>query len=586
MNRPSLLLTARFGRLLLVPLLGLAALAVLPASAQPRAEGGAAGRAPALDPHLHTIFIASDSTAATTTSGPIQGWGKPFADYFDPGKVNVFNGARGGRSSRTFITDGSWEQVISRVKPGDFVLIQFGHNDNGAINEEPPGSGRPLRARGTLPGLGDESQEIDNAVTKKHEVVHTYGWYMRKMIDDVKAKNATPILLSLTVRNDWKDGKVERGLGQYGEWTKQLATAEKVPFVDLTNFAADDFEKMGEAAMGRLYQPDRTHANATGADFNAEHVVAGLLALKGLPFAQFLSVKGMAVPAAPADRVMQPAEVAGQRPRMQPPMPADPSLPTLFIIGDSTVHNGLGDGQRLGAAGQWGWGEPIAAYFDPSKINVVNRAVGGLSSRTYLTQGHWDRVMALLKPGDFVIMQFGHNDDGALNNEIPGPLRARGTIKGIGEETKEIDNVLTKKHEVVHSYGWYLRKFIEDARAKGATPIVCSLIPRKQWTADGKIRRNKDDYAGWAQEVAEQEKAPFIDLNRTIADRYDELGHDAVMKLFPQVTPDEHTHPNLAGAKINASFVIAGLKAVKNDPLAPYFSAQAEEVPPASAATQ
>ncbi|MES1166959.1 MAG: GDSL family lipase, partial [Pseudomonadota bacterium] len=97
-----------------------------------------------LDPKLPTIFVASDSTAARGSDTGIQGWGVPFADYFDPAKMNVFNGARGGRSSRTFITDGSWEQIISKVKAGDYVLIQFGHNDGGAINDEPP---PPLRAR-------------------------------------------------------------------------------------------------------------------------------------------------------------------------------------------------------------------------------------------------------------------------------------------------------------------------------------------------------------------------------------------------------------------------------------------------------
>ena len=70
-------------------------------------------------------------------------------------------------------------------------------------------------------------------------------------------------------------------------------------------------------------------------------------------------------------------------------------------------------------------------YFDAAKINVVNRAVGGLSSRTYLTQGDWDRVLAMLKPGDFVMMQFGHNDGGPLDDAA----RARGTLKGTGEET-------------------------------------------------------------------------------------------------------------------------------------------------------
>src|SRR6266576_6790533 len=70
------------------------------------------------------------------------------------------------------------------------------------------------------------------------------------------------------------------------------------------------------------------------------------------------------------------------------PKPANPKLPTLFLVGASTVRNGHGDG----ANGQWGWGEPLVEYFDPTKINVVNRAVGGLSSRTYYTQGNWEKV--------------------------------------------------------------------------------------------------------------------------------------------------------------------------------------------------
>jgi lysophospholipase L1-like esterase len=95
---------------------------------------------------------------------------------------------------------------------------------------------------------------------------------------------------------------------------------------------------------------------------------------------------------------------------------------------------------------------------------VVNHAVGGLSSRTYLNQGHWDRVLAMLKPGDFVMMQFGHNDDGPVNDNF----RARGSIKGVGDETQEIDNTLTGQHEVVHSFGWYLRRFIAERGQVGA----------------------------------------------------------------------------------------------------------------------
>jgi lysophospholipase L1-like esterase len=257
------------------------------------------------------------------------------------------------------------------------------------------------------------------------------------------------------------------------------------------------------------------------------------------------------------------------------PEPANPKLPSIILIGDSTVRNGRDDGQGKGPAGQWGWGNPIAAYFDPARINVVNRAVGGLSSRTYLSSGHWERTLAFVKAGDIVMMQFGHNDASALNDNN----RARGTIHGTGDESEEIDNQLTHKHEVVHSYGWYLRKFIADARAKGATPIVVSLIPRKSWDEQGKVRRNKNDYAGWAEQVARDQHTGFIDLNELAARRYDELGHDEVMKLFPLSSPDEHVHTNWAGAALNAQIVVAGLKALGDKRIASFLKPAEDERP-------
>ena len=230
------------------------------------------------------------------------------------------------------------------------------------------------------------------------------------------------------------------------------------------------------------------------------------------------------------------------------------NLPTLFLIGDSTVRNGHGDG----ANGQWGWGDRIGQFFDANKIHVVNRALGGRSSRTYVTGGQWASVVALIQPGDFVMMQFGHNDGGPLDDAS----RARGTLPGIGDETREIDNPITKAHEVVHTYGWYMRTFIVEARAKGATPILCSLVPRKIWK-DGKIARS-ETYAKWAAEVAASEHVAFIDLNEIIARRYDTLGPEKVDGLFG----DEHTHTNLAGAELNAACVMDALKALPEDPLA------------------
>lgn len=151
--------------------------------------------------------------------------------------------------------------------------------------------------------------------------------------------------------------------------------------------------------------------------------------------------------------------------------------------------------------------------------------------------------------------------------------RARGSIRGTGEETQEIDNLLTKKHEVVHTYGCYLHKYVADTKAKGATPIILSPIPRKIWK-DGKVIRASGDYGKWAAEVAKSVAAAFVDLNEITARRYEEVGVEKVNMLFA----DEHTHTNAVGAEINAASVVAGLKGLKSCALCKYFSAKAKEV--------
>ena len=247
----------------------------------------------------------------------------------------------------------------------------------------------------------------------------------------------------------------------------------------------------------------------------------------------------------------------------------NPKLHTLFLIGDSTVKNSW----DKGTDGLWGWGKPLEAYFDPAKINVENQALGGTSSRSYITAGHWDRVLALVKPGDYVMMQFGHNDGGGAGGPIP-----RGSLRGNGEETQDV--TAAGKPETVHTFGWYMRKYIADTKDKGATPIVCSLIPRNNWGANGKIGRGTGSYATWAEEAAKQGGALYIDLNGIIADHYDQLGQEAVNKLFPSAK--EHTHPNWHGALLNAQCVIEGLKKLKDCELNNDYSADPKPVKPST----
>jgi lysophospholipase L1-like esterase len=246
-------------------------------------------------------------------------------------------------------------------------------------------------------------------------------------------------------------------------------------------------------------------------------------------------------------------------------------LPTVWLIGDSTVKNGT--------KGQVGWGEVIGDFFDPAKAKVENRAIGGRSSRTFLTEGRWDKVLANVRPGDYVIMQFGHNDGGSLTSAPHGVPRA--SVKGNGDESQEVDNPATKQKETVHTYGWYLRKYIADTKAKGATPIVCSPIPRNMWK-DNKVNRASNDYGKWAAEAAGQGGAEFIDLNDIIARRYDALGPEKVGKEY--FGPTDHTHTTAHGARVNAACVVEGIRGLKDARLAGLLKGEAPQAPAATPA--
>lgn len=222
--------------------------------------------------------------------------------------------------------------------------------------------------------------------------------------------------------------------------------------------------------------------------------------------------------------------------------------PVLYIIGDSTVKNGDGKGKNA----QWGWGTVIDAYFDTGKISVRNLAIGGRSSRTFITDGRWDKILETVTKGDYVIMQFGHNDSSPLDDTA----RARGTIRGTGNDSIEIYNPIRKRKEMVHSYGYYMRRFVNETKAKGATPIICSPVPRNS-RKDGRTIRN--DYRTWAKQVADETAACYIDLQDMIATKYDKMDTTTVNLFFPA----DHTHTNKEGAVLNAGQVVAGIKQLR-----------------------
>lgn len=218
------------------------------------------------------LYIIGDSTVRNgdgTGKNKQWGWGSFIANYFDTSKISVQNHAIGGRSSRTFLTEGRWDKIMASLKKGDVVLMQFGHNDSGPLDDT-------ARARGTIKGIGEESKEIYNPITKKQEIVYTYGWYMRKYIRDAKVKGAIPVVCSPIPRNDWKEGKVIRSSDSYGKWAGEVARAEGAAFIDLNNLVAARYEAIGAETVKNYFPADHTHTDLEGAKLNASVVMTTL----------------------------------------------------------------------------------------------------------------------------------------------------------------------------------------------------------------------------------------------------------------------------------------------------------------------
>lgn len=230
------------------------------------------------------FYIIGDSTVKNgdgKNSNELQGWGSFIEPFFDTTRIRISNQAIGGRSSRTFITDGRWDKILANLQKGDYVIMQFGHNDGSALDDT-------ARARGTIKGIGNDSMEIYNPIRKQKEIVHTYGWYMRKYVNEAKARGAIPIVCSPIPRNDWKDGKVLRSNDTYTKWAKEVADQTGAYFIDLHNIISDEFEKMGEKKAGSFYPQEHTHTNREGAIFNATIVINQLEQLKGCKLKKYL----------------------------------------------------------------------------------------------------------------------------------------------------------------------------------------------------------------------------------------------------------------------------------------------------------
>lgn len=229
------------------------------------------------------VFITGDSTVKNTDKDPdgMWGWGSQAATVFDTDKITVANEAMAGRSTRTYLEEGRWEKVYNSIRPGDFVLIQFGHNDIGDIDRG--------KARGVIACAQDTSHvyRVRKGDRSYNEVIYSFGWYLKKFIDDVREKGGTPILVSLTPRNEWPGGKIERRNDSYGKWYREVAAETAVEFVDLHNITADALDRIGQEGAKAYYNHDHTHTSLKGARLNAQGIAQGLRQIDS-PLARYL----------------------------------------------------------------------------------------------------------------------------------------------------------------------------------------------------------------------------------------------------------------------------------------------------------
>ncbi len=472
------------------------------------------------------LFLVGNSTMRTGTMGNGDngqwGWGYLAHEYFDEDRITVENHALGGTSSRTFYRR-LWPDVLKGIRPGDWVVIELGHNDNGPYDHD--------RARASIPGIGRDSLEVVIQETGERETVYTFGEYMRRFIRDARERGAHPVLMSLTPRNAWEDEDstvISRVSGTYGLWARQVARKEGVPFVDLNEISARKFERFGKEKVKDMFYLDRIHTSIFGARVNAESAAEGIRNAKGLELASYLK---------PIER----DTVTGSSRRK--------GCPVVFTVGDSTVRNEDGDSD-----GAWGWGSVIHEFLDTDRITVENHAMAGRSARTFLDEGRWDRVYNALEPGDYVIMQFGHNDTGDIETG-----KARGELPGSGDESRVFLMEATGRNQVVYTFGWYIRKFIMDVREKGATPIVLSPTPRNRFDC-GRIERCSDTLGKWARDAAARAGAFFVDLNGISGDKLERMGREEGLDVVAEYFVDDHTHTSLKGARLNAGSIAEGLR--------------------------
>jgi lysophospholipase L1-like esterase len=218
---------------------------------------------------------------------------------------------------------------------------------------------------------------------------------------------------------------------------------------------------------------------------------------------------------------------------------------TVFLAGDSTVT----DQPREPAAS---WGQMLPRFFNDN-VAVANHAESGETMKSFLTAHRFDKLLSAMKPGDYLFIQFGHNDS-----------------KAQWPQTYV---------EAFTTYKTYLKVFVAEARRRGATPVLVTSMHRRNFDERGKIKNTHGDYPEAVRQVAREENVALIDLHAMSAQLYEALGPDRSPLAFSNDGKDA-THHNNYGAYELAQCVVTGIRAAKL-PLASLLAADAPQFDPA-----
>ncbi|MGR6969663.1 rhamnogalacturonan acetylesterase [Streptomyces cynarae] len=222
---------------------------------------------------------------------------------------------------------------------------------------------------------------------------------------------------------------------------------------------------------------------------------------------------------------------------------------TLYIAGDSTAAQKYAD-----AAPETGWGMAIPFFLNKDLV-VANRAMNGRSSKSFIDEGRLDAILSVIRPGDFLLVQFGHNDE-----KVNDPARYT---------------------EPWTTYQDYLRRYIVGARARGARPVLATSVERRKFDAAGKAVPTHGDYPAAMRALAAQERVALLDIQALSLALWQRLGVEETKKYFNwTATEQDNTHFNPPGAIAVARLVAREL--LRTQVLAPRDVRRLEEEIPES----